>query len=404
MFKKNHYTIISLLLGSILLVCCQKPDDYKKYTDAGEKIYPGAVVGAQSFPGNGRVLLAWTHGIDSRVKKYKITWNNGAGSKEVDAKSLNTGDTLKLYIDQLAESSYNFIIYSLDDAGNQSVSTILPPVKAYGSLYKNSLYNRGLDISNATLLNSDGSVTVNFIAADTINIETVVRYTDNTNTIRTTTVSADSFSTNLPNYKLGSYIYLRSSYKPVSIAIDTFITNAEDSVMVKNVPVNKAGWAKINLPNDITGDAYGTNLSKIWDGSPGGYPNIFHSGWWDHMPQHFTIDLGGLYNLTQFAEWGRQDCGCHNPDKFEVWGIADITGAATTLPSDDAGWKNESIAKGWTLLANITRTDNGTEGLKWNLNNPSGQKFRYIRIRILHTIDNHSSESHMSEISFWYNP
>src|SRR3546814_1621077 len=83
------------------------------------------------------------------------------------------------------------------------------------------------------------------------------------------------------------------------------------------------------------------------------------------MPHTFTIDLGTTYReLSSFKEWGRTNNPGHNPVEFEVWGIADTTGATTLLPSADPGWKDESVSKGWTLLTDIERNDNGVAGIE----------------------------------------
>jgi len=229
MFKKYHNTIISLLFGGILLVSCQKPDDYKKYTNEGEKIYPGAAAGARSFPGNARVLLSWIHGIDNRVKKYKVTWNNGTASKEMAVGASQSGDTLKLYIDQLAESSYNFIIYSLDDAGNQSVSKILPPVRAYGPQYQAGLLNRA--VINTLYSGATKTLTVTWGVPDTINLATEIWYTDTLGTAQKLRLSGDN-NTSVFDWQAGSKIYYKSIYKPGSSAIDSFEVSHLDSITV----------------------------------------------------------------------------------------------------------------------------------------------------------------------------
>ncbi len=138
-------------------------------------------------------------------------------------------------------------------------------------------------------------------------------------------------------------------------------------------------------------------------GALGGYPNIYHSAD-GTMPQHFTFDLGRIYEgLSSFESAGRQDCPCHNPDKLEVWGIADTTNAITTLASNDPGWAAQSVSKGWTLLTTVERNDNGIAPYKVDIT-PGKPPVRFIRIRILHVIDDHASESHLSEVSFWIKP
>jgi len=398
MLKINN-SFIGLLLCALLIVSCKKWDDYKKYTSEGEKVYPAAPSGVNAYPGNGRVLLTWVGGVDYNITKYKVTWNNGFDSTVFDASSFKPGDTLKYYIDKLPESGYSFSIYSFDAKGNESVGTQLPATNVYGPKYQATLLNRV--VKTVAYAADSKMLTVAWGVPDTINLSTEIRYTDTAGTEKKYLLSSESDTSTFP-WKVGTKIFYRSTYKPVSNAIDSFAVTYQDSVKVENVPVPKNAWKEVDLPNDAVTNAYGTNLSNIWDGQPGGYPNIYHTDG-ASIPHHFTIDLGTTYSeLTKFAEWGRTDCACHNPDDFEVWGIADITNAATTLPATDPGWKDESIAKGWTLLAEVKRTDDGIAGVTVPLiSNPP--PVRYIRIRVLHTIDNDKA-SHMSEISFWYNP
>jgi hypothetical protein len=165
--------------------------------------------------------------------------------------------------------------------------------------------------------------------------------------------------------------------------------------------LNKALFSEVHLPNDVNVYESGTSVSKLWDGSvgPQGYPNIYHSDGNSAIPHHFTFDLGQVFeNLAQLEETGR-DC-CNNPDSFEVWGIDDLTDAETTLPGNDPGWKDEAIAKGWTLLREVTRNDDGKAPFKVDLLE-GAPPVRYIRIRVLHVTTNDSYYSNMSELTFW---
>jgi hypothetical protein len=390
--------IVLLLASTIVLTCCKKWDDYKKYISAGEKVYPYAATGIKSYPGNQRVLLTWLHGIDTRVKTYVITWNNGSDSLVVNAGTYKAGDTVKQFITNLPEANYSFTIYSKDVAGNRSVPAHVPAVNVYGPKYQATLLNRPLrsvDYSGSTQL-----LTVEWNAPDTINLGTQVWYTDAAGAAKSLSFDATQNTISF-SWQVGSKIYYQSMYKPTSTAIDNFTVVNKDSITVKYAPVPKTAWKKVNLPHDIAADAWGTSLSWIWDGKAGGYPQIYHSDG-SGLPHHFTIDLGALYALNKVEETGRTDCACHNVTKFEVWGIADTTGAATALPADDAGWKQESQNKGWILLKEIERTDDGVAPFGMVL--PDGlPAVRFVRIRVLATRDN-SAESHMSELSFWYMP
>jgi len=390
--------IYLLIAFAITLVCCKKWDDYKKYTDTGEKIYPYAAAGVKSYPGNQRVLLSWVHGIDTRIKTYTIYWNNGADSLIVNATTLKAGDTVKQYITNLAEANYSFIIYSKDAEGNRSVPSPAPSVNVYGPKYKASLLNRA--VNSVSYSGTTQLLTVKWNVPDTINLGTQIWYTNTLGEAKILTIEA-SQNTSEFSWQVGSKIYYQSQYKPTAQAIDNFTVPNKDSITIKYVPVPKTAWKKINLTNDIAANAYGTSLSWIWDGKSGGYPQIYHSSG-GSLPHHFTIDLGAQYTLNKVEEIGRTDCACHNVTRFEVWGIADVTGAATTLPADDAGWKQESLNKGWILLKEVVRSDNGVEPFNTTL--PDGlPPVRFIRIRVLETLDG-NIESHMSELSFWYQP
>jgi|SRR5690606_37588801 len=398
------YNRIFLILGIPALVllslptACTKWDDYKKHLKNGELVYPSKVTDIQVLPGDGRVLLTWVKQIDESVTSFKIFWNNGTDSSEVDATQYQIGDTVKHYISGLRETSYTFTVYAYDAMNNKSVASEAPPISVYGDRYRSAILNRPVKSFDYSPENS--TVTIVWGVPDSINLTTKITYTDQYDTERTLDLKADE-DTSTISWRKGTKIFFRSAYLPVANAIDHVEAIERDSITIENVPLSKSAWKIVNLPHDVSGDAHGTSLSFLWDGEAGGYPNIYHTD--DGLlPHHFTIDLGNAYELTMLESVGRQDCACHNPTEFEVWGIYELSGAATALPSDDPGWKDESEAKGWFRLTTVARTDDGISPLKVNLN-PNTPPIRYIRFRILKTNDN-SPESHMSEVSFWYNP
>jgi len=398
MFKKE-ISYIGLILGIAIFVSCQKADDYKKYLVGGEKVYPDGATKLTVSPGNGRILLTWARGVDARIKKYRIIWNNKTDSIEFDAAAFKSGDTVKHLLVNMPEANYTFSIFSIDDQGHKSIPVLVPSANVYGLKYQATLLNR--TIKTAVYSESDNGLAIVWKKPDTVNVSTSIWYTNIIGAQKKVLLSPNVDTAKIADWKIGTKIYYQSSYKPSKMAIDSFLVLTKDSLRLQNLPVSKALWKKVNLPNDVDGNAYGSNFASIWDGQGGGYPNIYHTQG-GSLPHHFTIDLGGLYQLTRFEETGRTDCACHNPVKFEIWGIADLTNAATTLPGNDSGWKAESIAKGWTLLKEVERSDDGTAPFKVNLLDGI-PPVRYIRIRVTKTLDN-SVESHMSEISFWYNP
>jgi hypothetical protein len=315
---------------------------------------------------------------------------------------MNT-DTVKCLIRNLSEYAYTFFIYSYDNSGNRSVVTEIDNARSYGPIYQSTLHNRLPDSNTPFQVNADGSVILTFLKPDTVNITTKLNYTDSTGKSGTAYISPDSSTVRLPSYKLGAPVLYQSSYTPVKGAIDTFLTLKADTFpqIFRLAQCAKSLFSEMKLPGDIGVYQTSTSVSKLWDGSvgPQGYPNIFHSDGSQNMPQAFSFDMGIIYpNLAVMEETGR-NC-CHNPDDFEVWGIADTTGAKQSLPTQDPAWKADAIAKGWTLLTEAHRSDDGSPAMKFNLiTNPP--PVRFIRIRVIHVTSGSTNSSNLSELTFW---
>jgi hypothetical protein len=146
-------------------------------------------------------------------------------------------------------------------------------------------------------------------------------------------------------------------------------------------------------------DANNTYLARLWDGNmqPRPYPTIYHSDGALTLPAHLSFDMGRVYtNLARIEETGRS-C-CHNPGDFEIWGIADTTGAVSKLSGSDPGWKADVLAKGWTLLKRVVRTDDGVAPVDVNFNNPP--PVRFIIMRVIKTVNNNNAVN-MSQLTFW---
>ncbi|MDB5121810.1 MAG: hypothetical protein JWN56_3028 [Sphingobacteriales bacterium] len=400
---KINFRVPCLFLLSIILFGCGKEDtEFKSFLNDKEIIYPGRMSKIVASPGNQRIGLAWNPSSDPSIKKYVIYWNNKKDSLVVNATNHNTSDTVKVIVPNLNEYTYSFTVYSFDDKGNKSIPLEVNNVKVFGSAYQSNLLNRPYNATNPYLLDeTTGSVALNFSTPDTINISTVIKYTNKLGVVEEKQLGPQSNSMTLTNYKAGTIIQYKSSYIPVKGSIDTFnVANYSEFPRIYSyVECDKSLFQEVRLSNDVNTYEGQTSISKLWDRSvgPQGYPNIFHSDG-AYIAHVLTFDMGKIYtNLGKMEEVGR-NC-CNNPDKFEVWGIADITNAATTLRADNSGWKNEAIAKGWTLLKDVIRTDDGVNALKVDLiSNPP--PVRYIRIRVLHTTTG-SSYSNMSELTFW---
>ncbi|GAA4307099.1 DUF4998 domain-containing protein [Mucilaginibacter gynuensis] len=398
--KKIIYIIFSCLALAAVYSCNKQVTDFKEFYNDHEIVYTGAVGNVTTHPGNLRVELKWKSSTDPSITKYVVYWNNRADSQVVNITAKT--DSVSTIINGLNEFVYSFVIYSQDGKGNRSISKEVNNVKVYGPIYNSTLLNRAYDGNTPFVNLTTGAVRLNFTNADTINIATEIRYTKTSGENVTLNLSGDSSSILLPDFKYGTDVTYKSSYIPERSSIDVFQVADYSTypTIFRLVQCPKSLFKAISLPNDVHAD-FGTSLEKMWDGSvgPQGYPNIFHSNE-ARLPHHFTFDLGAVYNyLAQVEETGRDQS--HNPLDFEIWGIAtdNINAAATNLPSTDAGWKDEMVAKGWTLLKEVVRTDDGKAAYKTDLLS-SPHPVRYIRIRVK---TNFSGEnySNISEFTFW---
>ncbi|HVU56248.1 MAG TPA: DUF4998 domain-containing protein, partial [Puia sp.] len=360
---KNYHKNSWILLACFIAVwgCSKKATDYRSFLDNKEIVYPGRIGNPQVLPGNGRLMLVWSPSPDPSIARYVVQWNNGADSVVLSALTHNTSDTVKCIIDHLSEYSYTFFVYSYDADGNRSVVTEIDNAQVYGDIYRGGLHNRLQDNSQPAILNADGSATLHFLAPlDTINITTRIKYVNTSGDTAYSYLSPGDASIALPAYKTGTPILYQSSFIPSRSAIDTFYTLAYDTVPYVYVMCDKSLFTAVNLPHDLQqydGDTY---LARIWDGNmqPREYPNIFHSNGNPGTPGTITFDMHKTYNnLSRIEETGR--LSNHNPLDFEVWGIADTTGAISDITPDNDGWAADMSAKGWTLLKEVVRTDDG---------------------------------------------
>ena len=278
-------------------------------------------------------------------------------------------------------------------AKHETCTINLNNVKVYGDSYKASLTNRFLNTATPYVLQGN-DLTLNFLAADTINTETNIVYTQLNGAERTLQLAPEASSIKLENYKTGTSVRYQSGYIPVRGAIDTF-RPADFSVLTNiKAPLNKALFREVKLGNDVGTYTGETSVSQLWNGntSPTDYPSIFHSNTMN-LPHYMTIDLGQAYTgLSDFEIMGRAS-GYHNPIEFEIWGIDDLAGAPLVLPYTGAG-------KNWTLLKRVVRTGDGIAPYRFELD-PTDANIKYIRIKIIKVASNSTNTSNFSEISIW---
>lgn len=403
---KNIFRICFFGIITAAFISCEKQDkNFKEFLGDKEITYPGLVVKPRAKPGNLRAALVWNPSSDPSISRYVIYWNNKTDSLVVNSTNHNTADSITAVIPGLNEYIYSFTIFSYDAKGNRSIPLDINNVKVYGPVYQSGLLNRTYNAANPVTVSPNGNVRLNFLQKDTsvINISTEIKYTNRAGLTEIRQLSPDSSSIIIPNYKSGTALTYRSAYIPDRNSIDTFYVSSPATFPeIKGEAVcDKSQFRENRISGDAGTYEGQTSVSKLWDGSngPQGYPNIFHSDGDHGMPHTITFDMGKVYNkLTSMEETGR-NC-CNNPDQFEIWGIADISNAQTSASPRDGGWAAEMVAKGWKLLKDVKRTDDGQQALKVTLD--AGPPVRYIRVRIKHVTTGDGNYSNISEMTFWY--
>lgn len=401
---KNNNSIVIYVLALLCIAGCKRYDnDYLKFFDGKESVYPGLVKNLSYQAGNLRTVLTWNPSPDPSVVKYVVTWNNGQDSIVVPAASHQPEDTVKVTVPNLSEYVYTFTVRSYDDKGNKSVSSEINNVRVYGNVYASTLLNRNINTANPYIYGDDGTLTLYFAKADSSNVATVISYTNTAGATEQKTLARDAGEVRITNYKPGSAITYQSSYKPENTAADIFNTNASDNfpAIYRYVMCPKNKFSPLSLYGDGRSydDSYWTSLWTIFDGAtaPKGWYNGFHSNDAKTLPYPISFDMGATYSALSHFEIIGRDC-CHNPIEYEIWGANTMD--VPSLEGNDPNWRTQMQAKGWTMLQSVNRADNGVSPLKSALiNNPP--PVRYIRLYIKKVASGETKYSNLSQVTLW---
>lgn len=219
------------LLYIVALSACTKMDDFKKYVEGGEISYTGKVDSLKVRSGKNRVLVQGLFISDPKVRSCKILWNSRRDSIIVPVSRANDVDTLKQYITNLEEGSYNFDVITYDQKGNPSIPITVSGVKVYGDRYAASIIN--MPISDVTLENAVATVNWGGVDKTSGALYMDLSYTKENNVSTKLKISTSTVQTLLSSYKYRSTFSYRTVYLPDSLAIDTFYTELRTGVSAR---------------------------------------------------------------------------------------------------------------------------------------------------------------------------
>lgn len=215
------------MLGlALIFAACQKQDDYKKFTENGEIVYPAKIDSLRILSGNGRVKVSGALNPDPRVVSFKVFWNGKLDSVEVPVKRTGGVDSVNYIIDHLEEGPLSFEVRTYDSEGHISVPMNIVG-NVYGERYRSALNNRAI---LSTEFNTQGEAKLKFQdasnASGTVGMQ--IRYKHSDNTTHDTVVVAqlrDQIVT-LPKFKSNPIEY-RIINRPEPGSIDKFYSNYE---------------------------------------------------------------------------------------------------------------------------------------------------------------------------------
>jgi hypothetical protein len=253
------FQIILLFCALYNLVSCTKMDDFTKFIDGKEKIYPATMDSVIVRSGKNRVQIEGVLTVNSGVSAIITYWNNRQDSMRYPLSSLSGNDLIKIMIANLPEGPINLELRSIDADGNLSVPQYLNG-NVYGSRYREGLLQRAilssyfvedrmLELSLQNVSNSLGFDAIKFDYEDVNGnrIDTVVK------------TKFQDAKILLPNYQLSKNIAYQTVFRPDTLSIDTFMVSASHIVPKGEI----TGWFLKNykvpfFPGEFDGNRWGT--------------------------------------------------------------------------------------------------------------------------------------------------
>jgi hypothetical protein len=214
------YLTFLAIFSCVLLTACSKMNaTYYDFIKDGPLVYTGKADSVTAHAGNGRVMLSWLLTSDQTIKTCKVFWNFGADSMMVPVTKTAHTDTIRTYINNLNEGTYNFTVYTYDSAGHHSVGS-----EAIGSSY-GAIFMSSLAAKPVRSFTKDAtSAKVIWVGKDARCLGTEWSYT-NTDQQPYDYFSSRQDTTILTSCDVNSPVTYRTLFVPEPDAIDTFYTD-----------------------------------------------------------------------------------------------------------------------------------------------------------------------------------
>ncbi|MDR0699892.1 MAG: DUF5013 domain-containing protein [Tannerella sp.] len=286
---------LALAALSIAVASCTGLDDYKKYLEGGEIVYPQKADSLKTRPGRNRILLEWIT-IDPKVMIYAVYYSEAGVTDSIFVTAVHSEtysiDTMHLMIEGLEETNYKFKILAYDRQGNVSIP-VETEETVYGSLYESLLLNRGIE--KITLENN--RLTIRWYNA--FDGETGVKstYKSTGNTVKTLWIPADENTTVIDDFAdydaENPHFSYQTLYLPAETAIDTFAAPVT-TVTTISQSIPSIELVNATAPFAVTDNGY-------WE-----WGRFGTAAGWTHSPStgYITVDGESGNKMVLMCGWG----------------------------------------------------------------------------------------------------
>lgn len=254
--KQYILNIRFCILGMIAILVigsCKKMDEYKKFADGGEIVYPSTFDSMKVISGKNRVMITGLLKGDPKVTKYRVFWNSGNDSLEAPFTRSGGVDTLKQIISNLPEGPITFTVRTYDVKGNKSIPMIVTG-NVYGQSFQLSVNQRGNRVVLGTSFLQDGSAVIKWANVDSYVgvLGMQVHYLDAKNVQRDTIVPVRLVDqqTIIPNVGVKQALRYNTLYLPDTVGIDTFTVAQKELSAFTEVVILNSQKPIANMAND----------------------------------------------------------------------------------------------------------------------------------------------------------
>lgn len=345
MKRVSFYKILLVVLTLAGVYSCKDMMDFhQEYIKNGETVYLAKVDSLVTYPGKNRIQISGYLSNAYNVSKIKVYWNDRADSLIFNYTKAEDMDSLNLIIPNLAEKSYIFDIYTINDLGNRSIKVPIAGT-AYGDFFQSTLADRMIDNNMAFSLN--GELSINWLSSIDNSIGCELNYVNTEGKAVKKIVPNDEATTVLTDVASG--LKYRTLFLPEPTCIDTFYTSFNPIKVIVEEKLSNEGWTITGFdteepaegaPNGLASAAIDGDLGTFWhtqwDGGNPGYPH------W------FSVDLGKEVTLSSFEVFRRQGDGRGQTRNQFLYSLNGTDwsefGTFSMDPNTDAGQKCSSTA------------------------------------------------------------